>query len=210
MAQTPDASGSEAETCRIALEAALEKGVSFCETTETRLEVLGQIVGVDGTALDSDAALDAGPGTGAADQQTREWVLARAEEMIDTGTEEPLDAINRAWSEASREIGVVDDEPDDAAAALDEATDGDEAADGGDGDDADTDDDVDAEPDASDEDDDATAPLADDAAETADDTEDAEAADGPDDTEADADVEAAPDEPDEPDADTDAEAEAAE
>lgn len=116
MAQSEDADDADvdgAAACQMAMEAALEKGMEYCDTQESRLRVLGKIVGLDDAeSIDTDAALDAGPADAIGSRQTREWIVARADEIIDTHAEDPLDAINEAWGDLATE--QPDDEADDA------------------------------------------------------------------------------------------------
>lgn len=149
MAQSADGS-DEIELCEIAVDAAFEKGFSdYCSTTESRLEVLGRVVGLEAADVDPEATLSAGPGTDP--RQQREWVLARAEELIADGREEPLDAINRAWAEVGDPVdadaptddgGTEDDDPgeeEEAEAAASNVEEGPDHDDGDDGEDQDED-----------------------------------------------------------------------
>lgn len=120
-------SGSnEVETCQLAMEAAFEKGIGFCETKEARIEVLSQVVGLNGDDIDFDteAVLDNGPGAGSGSIQTRQWVLARADEIIGDGTDEPLDAVNQAWSEAADEMVESSSDDEDGGEAEESGADG--------------------------------------------------------------------------------------
>lgn len=103
------------DTCRIALDAALKRGYGFCDTETARIEVFGQIVGLndDDADFDPEEALTEGPGSGSADLQTRQWVVARAMEIIDADEESPLDAINQAWGEVSDRLDSHGDDDDD-------------------------------------------------------------------------------------------------
>lgn len=114
MSQPEDA--NEVETCQMAMEAALEKGIGFCNTQESRIEVLAQTVGLEGSSIDFDidARLDSGPGESATDVETRQWVLARAEKDIAEETvDQPLDAINAAWRKASERMSGGEEEAED-------------------------------------------------------------------------------------------------
>lgn len=134
MAETEAEQGDDVETCRIAMEAALEKGMGFCDTEEARVEVLSDVVGIS-PEFDAETALDEGPGAFDSSVQTRQWVVARADQMLTNGAEEqPLEAINSAWAEADEEL--VSPDGDDEEEAADEADEEPfEATDDGDADD---------------------------------------------------------------------------
>lgn len=101
----------------MAMEAALDKGAEFCGTQESRLEVLGQIAGVE--VDDSEEALDGGPGTDPVGQ--RKWVVARAEQKM-AADESPFDALESTWAEVDDEVNaeVNDPDPDDGGDGDDE------------------------------------------------------------------------------------------
>lgn len=91
-----DASDEEdgVETCRMASEAAHEKGFSFCETEEGRLNYLARFVGLDADDVDVESALSAPSSV-----ENREWVVARAVEITTGPEDNPIEAINQAWDE---------------------------------------------------------------------------------------------------------------
>ncbi|MEF8808923.1 hypothetical protein [Natronomonas sp.] len=111
MAPEVDEADGDVDTCEIAMEAALEKGMGYCKTDEARIETLCHIVGLEGTDRDFDTSgiLEDGPGAGAASVQTRQWVVARANGLVTDGSE-PYEAINEAWRDVSDELGGGDGE----------------------------------------------------------------------------------------------------
>lgn len=129
MSQANPGDGDEnsAAMCSRALQAALEKGATYCDSTEDRLEVLGGLVGIDGDTIDVDDVLDEGPITDENAEQTRAWVAARAAELLDGTEDSPLDAINQAWGEVGDHLGDetgdedVDADDDGADEVLEEA-----------------------------------------------------------------------------------------
>lgn len=106
MASETDEADGDIDTCEIAMEAALEKGMGYCKTDEARIETLCHIVGLEGADrdFDTDGVLEDGPGAGAASVRTRQWVVARANDLV-TGGSAPYEAINEAWRGVSDEVG---------------------------------------------------------------------------------------------------------
>lgn len=92
------------DVCEYAFNAAMEEGLKHCSTEDAQIAVLGQIVGLDGAAVDREQVLEDGPTGGDGDDQTRGWVLARAKELIDTEDTAPLSAVNQAWAEVGDQM----------------------------------------------------------------------------------------------------------
>lgn len=126
----PETTEEDIDTCRRANEAALEKGLSFCDTTEARLSVLGRLFGYDD--IDAEEIQSVDPDDEGVTERKR--VLARAEEIIaDEDEDQPLDALSRAWSDV--EASASETETEDGPGEEDDAEKGGEDADeaGGDG-----------------------------------------------------------------------------
>lgn len=107
-------SGDDVDVCRQANEAALEKGLSFCETPTARVKTLSRLVGFDSDEIDADAVLELDPDDEDADLRKR--VLARTEEILaDGSTDQPLDAINQAWGDVGTDFSTPEpeEEPED-------------------------------------------------------------------------------------------------
>lgn len=112
MAQSPsgDGDGDGVDVCRQANEAALAKGLSFCETPTARVKTLSRMVGLDSDEIDADEILGIDPNDQTIDVRKR--VLARTEEIIDGGgTDQPLDAINEAWNDVGADFTGTEPEP---------------------------------------------------------------------------------------------------
>lgn len=113
----PETTEEDIDTCRRANEAALEKGLSFCDTTEARLSVLGRLFGYDD--IDAEEIESVDPDDEGVTERKR--VLSRAEELIDgDGEDQPLDVLQQAWND----VATVEQGPD-----HDEDEDGDESGD---------------------------------------------------------------------------------
>lgn len=109
-----DTDADAEEMCQYAFNAAMTEGMKHCNTEEAQMQVLGKIAGLDADAIDRTEALANGPTGGRA---TREWVVARAKEIMDGQDDiKPLDAINQAWGEA----GEQETEPEPEQEADDE------------------------------------------------------------------------------------------
>lgn len=107
---TADNEDDAVDVCSYAFNAAMEEGMKHCDGEEAQMAVLGKIVGVDGESIYTSGVLSDGPSASVGDDQTREWVAARAKEIIDTEGTEPLSAINQAWAEVGDEMPDPDDE----------------------------------------------------------------------------------------------------
>lgn len=103
MSQTSD----EIDHCQAASEAALEKGLSFCYTPESRVEAFSRVVGLDPDEIDAEAILEIDPDDESEDARKR--VLSRMAEIIEDGEDQPMDAISQAWN--SLEIDFQGTEP---------------------------------------------------------------------------------------------------
>lgn len=126
-------SDSDVDVCEAASKAALAKGISYCATPASRVNVLAPLLGFDADDIDPTAIIALDVDDESVDIRKR--VLSRAEEIMDEGEEQPLDAINQAWSDV-----MVDDtellgetptdtaEDDEEAADETDATDEDEEA----------------------------------------------------------------------------------
>lgn len=116
---TDEETADPVDTCKMALDAAAEKGLSYCETDDALYEAMADQFGLDvDTVDDADAILLDGPDR--ADPEP--WVLCRSVELIEEDDLNPVAAVNQAWSEVSTDVPDEESDADDEQVEEDDTS----------------------------------------------------------------------------------------
>jgi len=96
----------EGDECSMAFAAALDVALEHCVDEAEMMSAMGKLLGIDAD-VDTDRVLDRGLTGDVCDShsQFRQWVAARAIQIMRSQEMEFDEAMERAWSEAHDECG---------------------------------------------------------------------------------------------------------